>query len=285
MVGIWLGNVGLSAFTTTFKAASEPPNYWEARFIAGTNGSRTTEHKRATKVHGNMPNLEANMLKARTNHLNIGRLKGHLGLAKISGLILIALTLGLNPSQAAQIRSANIVSALSATYGPPLPQSRPPLSAIWSGRTELSYAALSSRRKADINIPFAPNVHALTGDTLDVLLELGDALKSPELAEASFLLVAHTDASGSHPYNDRLSRRRADAVRLFLISVFGIAPERILTSGQGRKYLKHADDPFSSRNRRVEIIRLSLVDHVFQYRLPNSPNEDWAAGNGSRKMT
>ena len=46
------------------------------------------------------------------------------------------------------------------------------------------------------------------------------------------LAVGHTDRLGSAPYNQRLSERRAAAVRSYLVSR-GIEPDRVYTEGKG----------------------------------------------------
>jgi outer membrane protein OmpA-like peptidoglycan-associated protein len=45
-------------------------------------------------------------------------------------------------------------------------------------------------------------------------------------------LVGHTDSTGPEAHNLRLSKRRAEAVKAFLVDR-GIAPERISTEGRG----------------------------------------------------
>lgn len=69
-------------------------------------------------------------------------------------------------------------------------------------------------------------------------------------------LVGHTDASGSLEANIALSEKRARAVRQHLISVHGIAPDRIEARGVG--YLSPRDtnqtEDGRRNNRRVEVM-------------------------------
>ena len=68
------------------------------------------------------------------------------------------------------------------------------------------------------------------------------------------IAVGHTDSVGSDKYNQRLSQRRADAVKGYLVSK-GIEPNRIYTEGKGEKQ-PVADNKTSegrAKNRRVEI--------------------------------
>jgi outer membrane protein OmpA-like peptidoglycan-associated protein len=73
--------------------------------------------------------------------------------------------------------------------------------------------------------------------------------------QAQVEVVGHTDTSGSSAYNQKLSLRRADAVRAELERL-GVPAAAIVTSGRGQDDLlvptaDHAREP---QNRRVEII-------------------------------
>ena len=68
------------------------------------------------------------------------------------------------------------------------------------------------------------------------------------------IAVGHTDAVGTDGYNQKLSIRRADAVKNFLVSK-GIEKNRIYTEGKGEKQ-PVADNKTSegrAKNRRVEV--------------------------------
>ena len=70
---------------------------------------------------------------------------------------------------------------------------------------------------------------------LDKLLQL--MLEHPEI---SVELSAHTDRRGTDSYNDELSLRRARSVVDYLISS-GIAPERLISVGEGKMKPKRVD--------------------------------------------
>ncbi len=74
----------------------------------------------------------------------------------------------------------------------------------------------------------------------------------------TILVEGHTDDRGTHPYNDRLSLLRAEAVKNYLVSR-GIDPNRIKTVGFGkRKPVAPNETEFGRRlNRRTEIVILS----------------------------
>ena len=68
------------------------------------------------------------------------------------------------------------------------------------------------------------------------------------------IAVGHTDAIGSDAYNQKLSVRRAEAVKGFLVSK-GIESNRVYTEGKGKKQ-PVADNKSAAgraKNRRVEI--------------------------------
>jgi OOP family OmpA-OmpF porin len=68
------------------------------------------------------------------------------------------------------------------------------------------------------------------------------------------IAVGHTDGIGSDAYNDKLSVRRAESVKAYLVSK-GIEPNRVYTEGKGKKQ-PVADNKTAegrAKNRRVEI--------------------------------
>ena len=68
------------------------------------------------------------------------------------------------------------------------------------------------------------------------------------------IAVGHTDSVGSDAYNQKLSVKRSDAVKAYLVSK-GIEKNRVYTEGKGEKQ-PVADNTSAagrSKNRRVEI--------------------------------
>ncbi len=68
------------------------------------------------------------------------------------------------------------------------------------------------------------------------------------------IAVGHTDSIGTDAYNQRLSVRRAEAVKAYLVSK-GIEKNRVYTEGKGEKQ-PVADNKTAegrAKNRRVEI--------------------------------
>lgn len=88
--------------------------------------------------------------------------------------------------------------------------------------------------------------------------EMGKALTDPKLKGWKFEIGGHTDTSGKDDYNLQLSQRRADAIKDYLVSKYGIEADRLVSKGYGEtKPVVTPDDTDAKRlmNRRVEILR------------------------------
>jgi outer membrane protein OmpA-like peptidoglycan-associated protein len=109
----------------------------------------------------------------------------------------------------------------------------------------------------DLEVYFAYNSAAIEPQAVSQLKTLGQALRDDSLADDAFLIAGHTDAKGGARFNLDLSRRRAEAVRLFLIANFGIDRAKLVARGFGATHLKNSDVPLSAENRRVQIVNLS----------------------------
>jgi outer membrane protein OmpA-like peptidoglycan-associated protein len=109
----------------------------------------------------------------------------------------------------------------------------------------------------DLEVYFNLASTDITPQAAATLTPLGRALADPRLAEGVFLIAGHSDAQGPPGYNRRLSQRRAEAVRQFLISKFGINPERLLAQGFGEDRLKNPKNPSASENRRVQVVNMA----------------------------
>jgi len=72
---------------------------------------------------------------------------------------------------------------------------------------------------------------ALTPEAAQILLRKVKILKANP--EAKIRIAGYASCSGTAEYNQKLSERRAQAVRTTLIRDEGIAPERITTIGYG----------------------------------------------------
>lgn len=72
--------------------------------------------------------------------------------------------------------------------------------------------------------------------------------------ERKVIVEGYTDSTGSAEYNQRLSERRADAVRMALVKM-GVDPQRIVSQGYGKEYpvASNSDSAGRAMNRRVEV--------------------------------
>jgi OOP family OmpA-OmpF porin len=83
--------------------------------------------------------------------------------------------------------------------------------------------------------------------------KVADAMKEYPGAQAK--LTGHTDSKGTESYNMELSKRRADAVKKYLVDKFGIDAARISTDGYGESMpvASNKTPEGRQRNRRVVV--------------------------------
>lgn len=131
--------------------------------------------------------------------------------------------------------------------------------------------ALRERLKDQLNMILATRdtARGLIVNMSDVLFDFDKATLKPEfkekLARISGILLAypslhlsvegHTDSIGSDDYNQKLSERRADAVRDYLVTN-SINPNNIIAKGMGKTDPVASNDTAAGRqqNRRVEMV-------------------------------
>jgi outer membrane protein OmpA-like peptidoglycan-associated protein len=111
----------------------------------------------------------------------------------------------------------------------------------------------ANRPTIDLEIYFDYDSAAITPRAEDELMTLGRALTNPDLRGSVFLIAGHTDAQGADDYNQKLSERRAAAVKRFLTEKFDLSNESLVAAGYGESKLKNDADPTASENRRVQI--------------------------------
>lgn len=100
-------------------------------------------------------------------------------------------------------------------------------------------------------IQFASNKAVIRPGSRGILDEAAGVLS--QYPSLKILVVGHTDSRGGHDHNVELSRKRADAVKAFMIER-GVATDRVITRGEG------PDEPIAdnktragrAENRRIE---------------------------------
>jgi outer membrane protein OmpA-like peptidoglycan-associated protein len=108
----------------------------------------------------------------------------------------------------------------------------------------------------DLYIPFEYNSDKLKTEALLTLKRLGAALKDTRLSGFRFKIAGHTDAKGSAKYNQKLSERRAEAVRDYIVFQYDVEPDRIEIVGFGKTQPLDPLKPEDGINRRVQVINL-----------------------------
>lgn len=105
---------------------------------------------------------------------------------------------------------------------------------------------------AVINIQFDTNKADLKPEHRNELKTLADFLK--EFPKAKGVIEGHTDNVGPKALNMKLSQRRTDTIRNYLVKEFGIAPDRVKAVGYGptKPIANNKTKAGKAQNRRIE---------------------------------
>lgn len=116
---------------------------------------------------------------------------------------------------------------------------------------------LDKAPKAGALILFDYNSAAIKEESKTLLRMYGNVLQG-DLADAVLVIAGHTDSKGSDQYNLALSRRRAEAVKEFLMAEYQIADLRLLIKpyGESKPIAPNETTDGRAKNRRVEFIRI-----------------------------
>ncbi len=123
----------------------------------------------------------------------------------------------------------------------PAPAPKPAAPAVVAQKVTFAADAFFDFNKSVLKPEAKAKLDDLTGKLKGISLEV-------------IIAVGHTDAIGGEAYNQKLSVRRAEAVKAYLVSK-GIEPNRVYTEGKGKKQ-PVADNKTAegrAKNRRVEI--------------------------------
>jgi len=119
----------------------------------------------------------------------------------------------------------------------------------------VSQAPGARNQRVNLSLNFPTGSAALTPAAAAQARTFGQALLMPQLANMRFRIEGHTDGVGSHASNVALSRRRAQSVADFLVSM-GVPRSRIEVQGYGPDRPLAGTSRNSPQNRRVEAARL-----------------------------
>ena len=139
-----------------------------------------------------------------------------------------------------------ITAGLSYNFGmPPAPPPPPPEPVV-----EAAPAPVVAR---SYMVFFDWDSTVITADASQIIRDAASAAQT--LGVTRIELTGHADRSGSTRYNQRLSLKRADAVKAELIAL-GVAPDSITTVGKGESapLVPTPDGVREAQNRRVEIV-------------------------------
>ena len=172
--------------------------------------------------------------------------------------ILAAALLGLLAASALAAPAPSVTDVINALTLKPggIARGSRPVVAPQSGAAAAPVVAGSGA--IDLNVEFASGKAALTPEARKTLDVLGQALVSPQLANAKVRIEGHTDTVGSRETNLALSWQRAVAAVTYLQETFHIAPGRLEPLGRGEDDLlvptgPGVDEP---RNRRVHVVNI-----------------------------
>lgn len=94
----------------------------------------------------------------------------------------------------------------------------------------------------------------LRPESLQTLRNLGNALNQELKDEKSFVIEGHTDKTGTRAYNEELSKRRAEAVKDYLVNQMSVSPDKLQTVGKGFSEPVDGRRPYAPENRRVVVV-------------------------------
>ena len=109
--------------------------------------------------------------------------------------------------------------------------------------------------KIDLTVHFDFNSDKIQDRSKPLLDKVVQVMTDQRLDALRFRVEGHTDAKGGAAYNDSLSKRRADAVVIYLAQQ-GVQTARLKAEGKGFRELADSADPSSGLNRRVTIVSL-----------------------------
>ncbi|HPG89981.1 MAG TPA: OmpA family protein [Hyphomicrobium sp.] len=210
------------------------------------------------------------MNAARARQLRTSKPYRHAALALSVAVSVIALGSGMAMSQSPNVPTAESIVEALKSKGPARGLAANPNASLIAALKQKSSRGISISQEErskladavkdlpvqDMEIPFELNSASIAPSARPNIEALGKALQDAQLKGVSFLLAGHTDATGSAPYNQTLSERRAQTVRKLLIDEFKLTNDQFIAVGYGPERLKNPQSPRSSENRRVQIVNL-----------------------------
>ncbi|SUD85402.1 outer membrane protein [Stutzerimonas stutzeri] len=118
--------------------------------------------------------------------------------------------------------------------------------------TEVEPEPVAEAVRVELDVKFDFDRAEVKSGSYDDIRNLADFMK--EYGQTSTVVEGHTDSVGTDAYNQRLSERRANAVRDVLVNQHGLDSSRIEAVGYGesRPVADNATEEGRAINRRVE---------------------------------
>jgi outer membrane protein OmpA-like peptidoglycan-associated protein len=136
------------------------------------------------------------------------------------------------------------ISLLPATAAP-----APAPAAVQAPKVVQQRAQAKENKVIGVPVQFAVNSVEIQAKYKAPLDAVAKGIKS---AGVRVIVEGHTDASGKASYNKRLSRRRAESVRQYMVSRHGINSDNLIVKGMGESALLDPRRPYAPENRRVQ---------------------------------
>jgi outer membrane protein OmpA-like peptidoglycan-associated protein len=116
----------------------------------------------------------------------------------------------------------------------------------------------ADKQAVALNVFFEFNSDKVLQGYYGDLDKLGKVLTTPQYSVYRVQVEGHTDSVGSDSYNQRLSQRRAESVKRYLVQHFRIPSDRLVVKGLGKSNPIASNDTPEGRdkNRRVEVVNL-----------------------------
>jgi len=154
------------------------------------------------------------------------------------------------------------MASISATAETPVFNRPPDPETLARLLFEPRYRSSDGQREENLfamRIQFEFDSTAVVPESLPLLDSVGEMMTLPEVNGRSIVVEGHTDASGTEPYNDNLSRRRAAAIKSYLVDSFSLDASRLVVTGKGERNLRNRADPHAAINRRVVFKPVSKI--------------------------
>jgi outer membrane protein OmpA-like peptidoglycan-associated protein len=147
-------------------------------------------------------------------------------------------------------QEASMRQALADTEAASIKRDQEVLAQADASSTQKSVDVLTVTFKSDFL--FAVNSATIQPGAYDELNRVAGVLK--QYPQTTVQIAGHTDSSGAEDYNQKLSQRRAEAIKSALVGA-GVDPARLVTIGYGesKPVAPNSTEAGRQQNRRVEL--------------------------------